>query len=400
LPMASPSWLEEVRQRAKAALAKPAAYGLDVDVTQFGDGRAAPDEEAVAAAVEKAGVSTAAQAYYIQADNAYFRYLSRIPGVEVYRLEEFVETHRDLARDYLWRLVPPDLDKYTAVAALRGTGGYVIRVKSGVKVKEPVLACLSIVRGGLQAPHNVVIVEEGAEATVYTGCVIAPEAVGLHVGISEFYVMPKAKLRFITVHNWNRATHVRPRTGVLVGEGGEYVEYYANLAAVKTLQTSPRIWLGDAAKAHTTSILLGLGDAEIDVGTTALLEGSGAAAELATRAIATDKAVVTMRALVEARAPAKGHVECSGLLMSPYANAETIPQLAARHHDAVLTHEASIGKLAEDEINYLQAKGFTYDEAVSLLVRGFITTDIHRYLPEQARRYIEQIEKLIVEKAL
>ncbi len=66
----------------------------------------------------------------------------------------------------------------------------------------------------------------------------------------------------------------------------------------------------------------------------------------------------------------------------------------------MLTHEASIGKLAEDEINYLQAKGFTYDQAVPHLVRGFITTDVHRYLPEQARRYIKQIEKLVVEKAL
>jgi Fe-S cluster assembly scaffold protein SufB len=84
------------------------------------------------------------------------------------------------------------------------------------------------------------------------------------VGISEFYVMPKTKLRFITVHNWNRTAHVWPGTGVLVGRGGEYVEYYANLVAVKTLQTSP--WLGDAAKVHTTSILLGLEDAEIDVG--------------------------------------------------------------------------------------------------------------------------------------
>jgi hypothetical protein len=56
--------------------------------------------------------------------------------------------------------------------------------------------------------------------------------------------MSKAKLRFVMVHNWNRAAHVRPGTGVLVGEGGEYVEYYVNLAAVKTLQTSPRIWLG------------------------------------------------------------------------------------------------------------------------------------------------------------
>jgi Fe-S cluster assembly scaffold protein SufB len=62
----------------------------------------------------------------------------------------------------------------------------------------------------------------------------------------------------------------------------------------------------------------------------------------------------------------------------------------------VLTHEASIGRLAEDEINYLQAKGFTNDEAVSHLVRGFITTDVHRYLPEQARRYIKQIEKLVI----
>ncbi len=55
----------------------------------------------------------------------------------------------------------------------------------------------------------------------------------------------------------------------------------------------------------------------------------------------------------------------------------------------MLTHEASIGRLAEDEINYLQARGFIYDEAVSLLVRGFITTDVHRYLPEQARQYVK-----------
>ncbi len=66
----------------------------------------------------------------------------------------------------------------------------------------------------------------------------------------------------------------------------------------------------------------------------------------------------------------------------------------------MLTHEASIGRLAEDEINYFQARGFTYGETVSLLVRGFITTDIHRYTPEQARRYIKQIEKLVIEKAL
>jgi len=99
--MTLPTWLEEVRHRAKTALHEPAPYGLDVDVTQFGDGKMPADEKAVTAAAERAGVSTAAPAYYIQADNVYFRYLSRIPGVEVYRLEEYVETHRDLAKGYL-----------------------------------------------------------------------------------------------------------------------------------------------------------------------------------------------------------------------------------------------------------------------------------------------------------
>jgi hypothetical protein len=100
-----------------------------------------------------------------------------------------------------------------------------------------------------------------------------------------------------------------------VGEGGEYVEYYANLVAVKTLQTSP--WLGDAAKAYTSSILLGLGDAEINVGTTALLEGNGATAELATRAIATDNTVITMRVLVETSAPLRAMWRATASLCRP-----------------------------------------------------------------------------------
>jgi Fe-S cluster assembly scaffold protein SufB len=269
-----------------------------------------------------------------------------------------------------------------------------------MRVKEPILACFSIVRGGLQAPHNVVIVEEGAEAVVYTGCIIAPEVVGLHVGISEFYVMPKAKLKFVMVHNWNKTTHVRPRTGVIVEDEGEYIEYYANLAAVKTLQTNPQVWLKEGAKAHTTSVVLAQADAHIDLSTTAHLEGTDAAAELTTKALATGKAMVIMRSLVEAHKPSKGHVECSGLLMSPHANIITIPQLAAHNQDAMLTHEASIGRLAQEEIDYLQAKGFTYQDAISLLVKGFITTDIHKYLPPQAQRYIEQVEKLIIEKAM
>ncbi|MGC8995048.1 MAG: SufD family Fe-S cluster assembly protein, partial [Pyrobaculum sp.] len=95
--MASPSWLEEVRHRARRALDRPALYGPDIDVASFGEGQGPVEEGTATSIAWRVGVSTGAAAFYIQADNAYFRYLSRIPGVEVYRLEEFIEEHRDTA---------------------------------------------------------------------------------------------------------------------------------------------------------------------------------------------------------------------------------------------------------------------------------------------------------------
>lgn len=107
----------------------------------------------------------------------------------------------DEARNYVWRLIDPAMDKYTAIAALRGVGGYFIRVKENTRVEDPVMTCLFMSIGGLQAPHNIAVVEKDAEVTIYTGCTIAPESLGLHVGITEYYVEEGATLRYVMVHS-------------------------------------------------------------------------------------------------------------------------------------------------------------------------------------------------------
>jgi Fe-S cluster assembly scaffold protein SufB len=310
-----------------------------------------------------------------------------------------VDQRPDEAQEYFWRLIDPAKDKYTALAALKGRGGYFIRVKKGVKVEEPIMACLFMSYGGLQAPHNIVVVEEGADATVYTGCTIAPEVLGLHVGISEFYVSKNAKLRFIMVHSWNRVAHVRPRTIVSVGEGGEYVSYYVNMARVRTLQTYPVVYLAAEAKAFLASILLGLGDAEIDVGSGVHIHGDNSGAELISRALARDESRIVMRAQIVGEGISKGHIDCRGLMLSEKAFIQTIPELIAKSPNVTLTHEASIGRIAEDEINYLVSKGFSKDEAISALVRGFASIEI-KGVPEKVKSYIESIEKVLSEKAL
>ncbi|MEM1879099.1 MAG: SufD family Fe-S cluster assembly protein [Desulfurococcaceae archaeon] len=399
--MASESWLREVRNRAKAALSKPSPYGRDVDVTRYVEYVAGKEPKLIEERAREVGVDFSAKAIYTQVDQAYFRYLSRIPGIEVKSIEDFIEENPDIARDYVWKLLDPALDKYTAVAALKGRGGFFIRVKENTRVDDPVMTCMFMSVGGLQAPHNVIVLEKGSQVTVYTGCTIAPESFGLHVGLSEFYVGEKAELRYVMVHAWNNVTHVRPRTVVHVAEEGKYISYYVNMSRVRTLQTYPRVIQESNTYALQASVLLGLGDSEQDVGGMSVLRGHESRSEIVSRIVARDESRVVSRARITTgvNVAARGHIECRGMLLSDRAVVETIPELEALSPNAVLTHEASIGKLAEDEINYLVTRGFKRDEAVGILIRGFVSIDV-KNIPGRVKKHIETLEKIVAEKAL
>ncbi len=388
-------------ERVKAALAKPALYGPDIDVREYllAEGPAAEvevDEERVKEVgidLEKAKRT----GYYMQVDAERIKYMSRLPGVEVMSIDDALDREPEVSR-LIWRLVDPAADKYTAVAALRGSGGYFVRVKKGVKMEEPVQTCLFMVRGGLQAPHNIIYVEEGAHARVLTGCTIMPESFGLHAGITEIYLERGARLDYVMIHAWSRGTHVRPRTGVLAGERAEIVTYYINLSTVKTLQTYPRYILRDGARLHSVSLILGRGSSVIDVGAKAALGGRRAAAEILSRVVARDSSRVATRARVEG-AFGRGHVECKGLVLSDVARVEAVPELGAVGKEVTLTHEASIGKLSEEAIAYLMSKGFSREEAESILVRGFMNVELVDLGP-QLTAYVRNLMHLLARAAI
>ena len=118
----------------------------------------------------------------------------------------------------------------------------------GERLEEPVQACLLIAETALsQNLHNVVVVEEGAAAHVITGCTVHRATGGLHIGVSEFFVGKNASLTFTMIHRWAPGLHVRPRTAVVVEEGGTYVSNYLLLGEVASLQMYP---LDAAARAR------------------------------------------------------------------------------------------------------------------------------------------------------
>ncbi len=394
-------WLKLIKERASRAINKQSAYGPDIDIEKLTSKKVAAAAEIELKRVEDVGIDlerAERTAFYMQLDDSIIKVQSRLPGVEIRPLHDFILSNFEDAREYVWKIVRPDVDKYTAIAALRGTGGYFVRVKPGVKVEDPIQTCFYMAGKIIQAPHNVIVLEEGAEATIITGCTIMPEVAGLHAGITEVYVKEGARLNYVMVHAWNKVAHVRPRSAVRLYENAEVVSYYMNLSSVRTLQMYPQYYIvGSGGKVYSASIVLGRADSILDVGAEVVLESDGIA-EVISRFIVRDKAKAWARAKITGNA-GKGHIECKGLILSRQAELYSVPELGGIGAGAMLTHEASIGKVAEEEILYLMSKGFTREEAEEMIVRGFMNVEVRGVTPK-IKAYITNILKLMSKRSL
>jgi Fe-S cluster assembly scaffold protein SufB len=311
----------------------------------------------------------------------------------------------DWLEDYFWRSVPVDQDKYTAQAAINMTHGYFIRVFPHQKPRYPVQSCLLVAENYIsQNVHNIIIVEEGAELQVITGCTASKsDADGIHLGISEFYVKKGGKLFFTMIHNWADNFHVRPRTWAVVEEDGAFVSNYVLLKPVKSIQAFPVAYLkGDRASAKFNTVVYGLKDSYIDLGSRIILEGKETRGEAIARTIAADESVIYSRGDLIARTKdyCLAHLDCRGILFSNRGKIFAIPQLISEGAmKAELSHEASIGPIAEEQVEYLMARGISREDAVSAITTGFLNLDIP-YIPEFLDRNIKDVIKATAKEAL
>ena len=374
---------------------KPSEYGPDIDLKslEIPEGSIelhAREEvaEEYSQAAEKVGVDLRERGGYVQVDEKVVFEVTRDwmkkHGVLIMSLREALE-ELSWARNYYWKAVQVDADKYTAAVELAKAQGYFIYVPPGTRVEIPVQTCLLLYRSGIAQPvHNIVVVEEGSELHLLTGCASAARR-GAHLGVSEFYVKRNAKLTFTMIHSWSTGLDVRPRTGVVVEEGGEYISTYITLAPVRSLQSYPAAYLSAKAKCRMNTVIVAKRSSVMDLGGKLVFKGREARGEVISRAVAKDEATVYARgALIGEEPGVRGHLECSGLILSPQARIVAVPELDGRVAGVELTHEAAVGKIAEEQITYLMARGFTEDEAASIIVRGFMEVNLEGIPPELA----------------
>jgi len=331
---------------------------------------------------------------FIQMDNTPVHASISQDGVEVMATSEALVRY-DWLSDYWWRAVAVDSDKYTAQVELGQSDGYFIRSLPGSKTVYPVQACLYLQKSKLaQRVHNIIIAEEDSELHIITGCTTASEhEPGLHLGVSEFYIKRGAKVTFTMIHSWAPEVAVRPRTGIIIEDDGVFISNYVIMKPVHSLQTNPVArCIGENATARFNSILVAGAGSSMDVGSRVFLEGKGSKTEIISRAITTGGNMVA-RGYIEGNAPeVKGHLECRGLILGEGGVIYAVPELKGNLAGIDLSHEAAVGKIAEEEVEYLMARGLTRNEATATIVRGFLRVDIEGLPPSLAAELQKAVE--------
>jgi Fe-S cluster assembly scaffold protein SufB len=398
------------RELAEKALDKKAALGEDIDLAKYSSTAKEhsyqekpselPTEDK--AQLMKVGMtlddSSQRSGTFVQMDRSVVHSSATEEGVEVLAITKALEKY-DWLQDYWWHAVSVDQDKFTAQAEIDLQNGYFIRALPGAKVVYPVQACLYIAHKNLaQKVHNIIIAEEGSELHIITGCATHPmNASGLHIGISEFYIKRGAKVTFTMIHNWAPEIEVRPRSGAILEEGAVFLSNYVCMKPVRSLQMYPVARCnGEGAIVRFNTILVATPGSTLDTGSRVLLNAKGSRAEIVARTITTGGTIISRGHIAGSAPEVKGHLECRGLILSERGTIHAIPELKGEVAGIDLSHEAAVGKIAEEEVEYLMSRGLSRDAATAMIVRGFLHVDIEGLPPELAeelKRAVEVSEK-------
>ncbi len=400
---------EAYKNKAKAAATKPASFGEDINLDSYlssaeelpyqSDPSQLPPQ--TKEQMMQVGVvlddSHQRSGTFIQIDHSVIHSLASQEGIEVMGTNQALAKY-DWLSDYWWQAVSVDSDKYTAHVELHQANGYFIRALPGAKTIYPVQACLYLAKSNLaQNVHNIIIAEENSELHIITGCATSVNEPGLHLGVSEFYVKKGAKITFTMIHSWTPGIAVRPRSGIIIEEDGLFLSNYVLMKPVKSLQMYPTArCVGKNATVRFNSILVTPPGSTIDIGSRVFLNAEGAKTEIISRAITTGGNIIA-RGYIEGSAPeVKGHLECRGLILQGEGMIHAIPELKGNLAGIDLSHEAAVGKIAEEEVEYLMARGLTRTEATATIVRGFLRVDIEGLPPElnaELQRVVEASEQ-------
>jgi len=249
--------------------------------------------------------------------------------------------------------------------------GYFVWVKK--QVNFPLATCITIASPKIsQDLTNLMVIEKGLKIKANVVCQSAKDYLhGSHKAKGRVILKDGASLEYEHFHQWGQKDFVSPDYEFILGKEAALNYDYKNLFPPENLELKTVIYSGENSSSNLNLIINSL-NSKINLEDTVFLEKKDSRAIVRIRLVGRKNSQVKAISKIIAKAPVKGHLDCQALLVDKTAKISLSPELVCQNKDAQLTHEASIGRISEDQLTYLRMRGLTESQAINLIVSGFI----------------------------
>ncbi|MFQ6172520.1 Fe-S cluster assembly protein SufB [Oryzobacter sp. R7] len=312
--------------------------------------------------------------------------------------------HEDLFREYFASVIPAGDNKFAALNTAVWSGGSFIYVPPGVHVDIPLQAYFRINTENMgQFERTLIIADEGSYVHYVEGCT-APiyKSDSLHSAVVEIVVKKNARVRYTTIQNWSNNVYnlVTKRATCAEGATMEWID--GNIGSKVTMKYPAVFLLGEHAKGETLSIAFAGEGQHQDAGSKMVHAAPNTSSSIVSKSVARGGGRTSYRGLVQIMEGAHGSrssVVCDALLVDTISRSDTYPYVDIREDDVQMGHEATVSKVSEDQMFYLMSRGLSEEEAMAMIVRGFVEP-IAKELPMEYALELNRLIELQMEGAV
>ncbi|MEV1175979.1 Fe-S cluster assembly protein SufB [Nonomuraea sp. NPDC049784] len=315
-----------------------------------------------------------------------------------------LKEHPELFKEYFGSVIPVGDNKFAALNTAVWSGGSFIYVPPNVEVEIPLQAYFRINTENMgQFERTLIIVDENSYVHYVEGCT-APiySSDSLHSAVVEIIVKKNARCRYTTIQNWSNNVYnlVTKRAVAYEGATMEWID--GNIGSKVTMKYPAVYLMGEHAKGETLSVAFAGEGQHQDAGSKMVHLAPNTSSSVISKSVARGGGRTSYRGLVQIEEGAHGSastVKCDALLVDQISRSDTYPYVDVREDDVKMGHEATVSKVSEDQLFYLMSRGLDEDEAMAMIVRGFVEP-IARELPMEYALELNRLIELQMEGAV
>ncbi len=318
-------------------------------------------------------------------------------GVIFENMDTAIQKYPELVKKYfMTSCIPVNDHKFIMLHAAVWSGGTFIYIPPNTKIDLPLQAYFRMnAEGGGQFEHTLIIVDQNSELHYIEGC-SSPRynKFSLHAGCVELHVLEGARMRYSSIENWSRNTFNLNTKRALVHKNARVEWINGNMGSCRTMLYPSSILVGEGAQSDSLGIAFANNDQDQDTGAKVVHAAPHTSSTIRAKSISKGNGISSYRGSVYVTKNAtnvKSSVTCDALLIDPESVSKTYPFMKVDTNKVDLVHEASVGKIGEEELFYVMARGLSEEQAMKMIVSGFVEPVI-RELPLE---YAVELNKLM-----